>query len=74
MSSMATAQYWVMQVMAVSLQMALPVLLGGVADAWLGLSPVLMLVGIVCGLALGVWRLVSLKAPSDSSNDESELK
>lgn len=60
---MAAAHYWVVRVMVVSLQMALPALLGGWVDAWLGCAPWLMLLGIACGLVFGVWRLTSMTGP-----------
>jgi len=57
---LAKAMSWVSTIIAISLQMALPALLGVGLDRWLGTKFVFTVIGAVGGLALGMYGLLRL--------------
>lgn len=59
-SPLAKAMAWVSTITAISLEMALPALLGVGLDRWLATKFVFTMLGAVGGLALGVYSLLRL--------------
>lgn len=58
---------WVSRIMTISLEMALPALLGHWADRWLETKLVFLVLGVILGFSLGVWHLVKLAAAPPGS-------
>lgn len=77
-SPLALAMGWVSRITAISLEMALPALLGYWADQWLETEPLFLVLGVIAGFSLGMWHLIKLAAappgnghrPGRSSEDE----
>ena len=76
-SPLAVAMEWTSLVTTVSLEMALPGLLGYWGDRKLDTGAVLMVLGVILGFSLGMWHLVKLsrsmpnqkRPPRKSSRD-----
>ena len=77
-SPLALAMGWVSRITTISLEMALPALLGYWADRWLETEPLFLVLGVIAGFSLGMWHLIKLAAappgdghpPRRSSEDE----
>ncbi len=54
------AMEWVSRITTISLEMALPALLGHWADRWLETKLVFLVLGVILGFSLGMWHLVKL--------------
>ncbi len=59
-SPLAVAMSWVSIAIAISLQMALPALLGVALDRWLATRPVFTTLGAIGGLVLGMYGLLRI--------------
>jgi F0F1-type ATP synthase assembly protein I len=59
-SSMAKAMDWASRIIAISLEMVLPVLGGHWIDTWLGTSPWLLLAGFALGVTLAGLQLARI--------------
>jgi len=59
-SPLAKAMTWVSTIIAISLEMALPALLGVGLDRWLATKFVFTMLGAVGGLVLGMYGLLRL--------------
>jgi hypothetical protein len=69
---MAIAYTWAWRVIAVSLEMVVPGLVGYWIDSQLGTKAVFVIAGFLAGMAMGVWQLIHIaRGPSDSPNDRS---
>lgn len=76
-SPLAVAMEWTSRVTAISLEMALPALVGYWADRQLGTGMVLLVLGAILGFGMGMWHLVKLsrsmsgdgRPPRESSKD-----
>jgi hypothetical protein len=62
-SPIAIAAAWASRIMTVALEMVLPAVLGAWIDGKLGTRAVATLIGVVLGMALGLWHLVRLTRP-----------
>ena len=51
---------WAYRIIAVSLEFAVPALLGAAIDRWWGTSPIATLVGACLGFAVGIYHLIRL--------------
>ena len=71
-SAMALAMAWASRVMTVSLEMALPALLGYWVDQWLGTGIVFVVLGAVLGLVSGTWHLIRMCHPPPADGGETE--
>ena len=63
-SPLAVAMAWVSTVIAISLQMALPALLGVALDRWLSTRIVFTALGAMGGLVLGIMGLLRIAGKS----------
>ena len=61
-SPLALAMEWVSRITTICLEMALPALLGHLADRWLNRKMLFLVLGAVVGFSLGMWQLVKLAA------------
>lgn len=59
-SPIAVAFHWASQVTTISVEMALPMLLGVWVDQNLGTKVVFALIGVALGLWLGIWSLLRI--------------
>lgn len=64
---LAVAMHWVTQVSTISLEMALPPVLGHWADSRWGTGPWLVSVGAIFGFAVAMLQLLKLAGNSDKS-------
>ena len=58
--SLAAAMQWVHRITSISLTMVIPAGLGYLGDRYLGISPWLLIVGSMLGMALGMLELMQL--------------
>jgi len=73
---------WTSRVTTISLEMALPGLLGHWADQHWGTEPVLLVLGVIAGFTAGMWHLIKLAGPPPgdrgtdpaSSKEQNQLK
>ncbi len=52
-----------MAIASVGTEMVVPIIMGIGLDIWLGWMPVLSIVGVISGLALGIYHLALLNRP-----------
>ena len=71
-SAMATAMAWASRVTTVSMEMALPPLLGYWADQWLGTGILFVVLGAILGLVSGTWHLIRMCQPPPANGGETE--
>jgi len=64
-SSLARAMVWSSRVTTISLEMAVPGLVGVWLDRRLGTGMLLVVVGVILGFALGMWHLIKLANPTN---------
>lgn len=62
-SPLAIAAAWANIAITVSLEMAVPCLIGYAADVWLGIKPLLTAIGALLGLFGGMLHLIRLAGP-----------
>lgn len=58
--SLAAAMQWVNRITSISLTMVIPAGLGYLGDRYFGISPWLLIVGSMLGMALGMMELMQL--------------
>ena len=51
---------WAYRIIAVSLEIGLPALLGSMLDRWWGTGPIATLIGALFGLVVGMYHLIRL--------------
>jgi len=78
-SAIAVAMAWSYRVMAVSLEMVVPGMLGYVVDRWIGTGFLLAAVGFFGGMSLAIWHLLLMtrgdeKRPSSNEGAEGMKK
>jgi ATP synthase protein I len=75
-SSMAMAMVWSSRVTTISLEMALPGVLGIWLDSRWGTSPILTVLGVIAGFSLGMLSLIKLagmpQEPVERRGDSSD--
>jgi len=65
---LALALEWVSRITTISLEMALPALLGYWVDQKLGTKILFLALGAIAGFALGLWHLLKLAALPPTKN------
>ena len=70
---LAVAMEWTSVVTTISLEMALPGLVGYWGDRQLGTGVLLLVLGVILGFSLGMWQLIKLSKSSKSAPDDEHL-
>ena len=71
-SPLAVAIAWSSRIMTISIEMALPGLLGVWVDRRLGTGMLFVVLGVIFGFTLGMWHLLALAKASSASGRPSD--